>query len=86
MIDKRTLRCKQEYEGKIFKTRNTNNEFIIKEFIDSKHVVIRFEDADLELVTTMNQIRSGLLDPFEKSCIWFPNKQLEYVGNTYKTN
>lgn len=85
-MDNRTEKCKLEYEGKHFFTKNGLREFVIVDYVSSAEVIVEFVGSGYRLTTTMSYINRGLPDPFEKSCICFDNKEQEFVGSYFRTN
>lgn len=85
-MDNRTLECKQRYEGQHYFTRNGLREFVILEYNAANDVLIEFIESKYQTRTSMCQIKSGLKDPFEHSCVYFEDNKLKYEGSYFKTN
>lgn len=85
-LDQRTIKCKEEYEGKHYFTGNGQREFVIIEYNSATDVIIEFIESGMRMKTFMNSIVKGLPDPFEKSCIYFDDKQKQYNGSYFRTN
>ena len=85
-LDPRTIRCKEEYEGKHFFTKNGLREFVIVEFRSASDVTIEYIESGHRTTSIMQHIKRGLKDPFEKSCVYFDDKQKQYGGAYFRTN
>lgn len=85
-MDPRTIRCKQQYEGEHYFTKNGLREFVIVQFNAVNDVIIEFIESSYRIKTTMDLIKKGLKDPFEKSCVYFEDKEKELLGAYFKTN
>ena len=85
-MDARTERCKAEYEGKHYFTKNGKREFVIINYDAASSVDIEFIESGFRKHTNMGNINIGLPDPFEKSPIAFEDNVKAYIGCCYKTN
>ncbi len=85
-MDPRTLRAKQEYEGKHFFTKDGEEEFEIINLNSVADVTVRFINSGLIKHTNIGNIKMGLPNPFAYSCIAFDTIQHELLGNQYRTN
>lgn len=85
-LDQRTIKCKEEYEGKHYFTGNGQREFVIIEYNSATDVIIEFIESRMRMKTFMTSITRGLPDPFEKSCVYFEDKQKQYNGSYFRTN
>lgn len=85
-MDARTLRCKQEYEGKHYFTKDGKEEFVITNFNCAADVTIQFINSGLVKKTNIGNINMGLPNPFATSCICFDTFEHELLGNVYRTN
>ena len=64
--DPRTLRAKEAYEGKVYKCKDSEQQYVIERFIDFKHVQIYFLDTyNTRRTVTMNDIQNGVADPYK---------------------
>lgn len=85
-MDSRTERCKQEYEGKHYFTKNKEREFIITNYDAASSVDIEFIDSGYKKHTNMGNINMGLSDPFKgNSPIAFEDSIKALIGCYFKT-
>lgn len=99
-LNPRTIRSQNEYVGKVFKCSNSDQEFVIEEFISYKEVKIYFLGTlGTRRTVTMNDIEKGIMDPFtcftsnkgtDKNCplCWTEDctPEQKYLGLQYRTN
>lgn len=85
-MDPRTARCKAEYEGKHYFTKDGQIEFVITNFNSAADVTIEFIPSGVIKKTNIGNINMGIPNPFGNSPICFDTIEHELVGNTYKTN
>ena len=85
-MDPRTLRAKQEYEGKHFYTNDGEEEFVITNLNSVADVTVKFINSGLIKHTNIGNIKMGLPNPFAHSCVAFDTIQHELLGNVYRTN
>lgn len=86
MEDPRTIRARQEYEGKTFLTKDGKCEVHILKFNSGDDVVVEFNHSGLIKHVKMSNIRTGLANPFANSVVAFDTLEQEFVGNVYRTN
>lgn len=98
--DPRTIRAQQGYVGKVFKCSNSDQQFVIEEFISYKEVKIYFLGTmNTRRTVTMTDIEKGIMDPFtcftsnrgtDKNCplCWTEDctPEQKYLGMQYRTN
>ena len=68
-MDPRTLRAKQEYEGKHFYTKDGKEEFVIINLNSVADVTVQFVNSGLIKHTNIGNIKMGLPNPFAHSCV-----------------
>lgn len=86
MEDPRTIRARQEYEGKTFLTKDGKCEVHILKFNSGDDVVVEFNHSGLIKHVKMSNVRTGLWNPFTNSVVAFDTLEQEFVGNVYRTN
>lgn len=99
-LNPRTIRSQNEYVGKVFKCSNSDQQFVIEEFISYKEVKIYFLGTlGTRRTVTMTDIEKGIMDPFtcftsnkgtDKNCplCWTEDctPEQKYLGMQYRTN
>lgn len=99
-LNPRTIRSQNEYVGKVFKCSNSDQQFVIEEFISYKEVKIYFLGTlGTRRTVTMTDIEKGIIDPFtcfttirgtDKNCplCWTEEctPEQKYLGLQYRTN
>ena len=85
-LDPRTVRFREEYQGKHFFTKDGQQEFVITDARTYGDVDIEFIGSGLKKNTKVGNIKNGLPNPFAKSCIAFEKPEYEYEGTVYRTN
>lgn len=77
---------KNKYVGNHYTSRS-GYEYEVTNYVSGSEVYYRFLNCDFEQKASINAVTNGKVKyPFEKSCIYFDSPQLEFVGNTYRTN
>lgn len=62
-VNKRTLKAKEKYEGKVFKTNNYGDVEVV-EYLDSHNITVKFLNTDSIKITTTSALTTGILkDP-----------------------
>lgn len=84
--DARSIKAKQEYLGKYYKTKD-GKEFKIVEYISYGNVTVEFEESGYRIHTKMSNILSGsVANPFAKSIVAFDTPAQSVMGCLFPTN
>lgn len=91
MIDKRTEKFRQEYQGKHFMTKDGLTEFYISDARTYGDVTITFIPSGITKVTKVGNIKNGIPSPFLSSSgnycpICFKDYKQAFIGSVFKTN
>lgn len=84
--EQQSLDCKNQYEGNVYNFKNSDRQFVVKEYNSYSNVLIEHEPSGYTKRTNIYNIQKGLQDPFAKSCICFDTPQHEYEGCIYRSN
>ena len=91
-LDPRTLRAKQQYEGKEFLCEDGVHKFIVEKFNSAHDIDILFPESEVRQKKQVDQIRKGKVRyPFinrngNLSPIYFEDPLASIIGITYRTN
>ena len=81
IVCKRTLKAKEKYEGKLFKTNNFG-EYVVTKYVSSKEVHIKFIDTGYETVVSVSAIMLGKIKDNLKPFVC----GVGYLGYDYEKN
>lgn len=92
-MDPRTVKFRQEYQGKHFFTKDGKEEFVISDARSYGDVTITFINSGLQKIEKISNIKKGLSNPFtragvhgEPGPVAFDSYQQQYNGCIYPTN
>jgi hypothetical protein len=85
-LDPRTLRAKQEYEGKEFYCSDGIHKFVVEKFNSASDIIILFPGTDLRMKKQMNQIKKGQVTYPFKHTVYFEDPVIGLMNSYYQTN
>ena len=85
-MDPRTERAKEKYEGKIFKTKDGREDFIVNKFNSGSDIEIEFLGSGYKRHVSSYEFNKGIVNPFANSIVIFDTPEHEILGNYYRTN
>lgn len=86
-MDIRTERCKKEYEGKHYFTRDGKEEFVVINYNAASDIEIEFINSGFRKKTTLGNINNRLPNPFtSNSPIAFEDPLKAMIGCYFRTN
>lgn len=85
-MNPRTERAIAEYEGKEFTCTDGITKFVVTKFNSAADIEILFPESGVRMHKSMYQIKSGIINPFEKSCIYFQDPLKAMLNCYFKTN